>query len=244
MSWKATLTDGSALEEPAIRELWSFQLSLLRLKPHVSPEKDFEKFAADCRQARRVLRLRDGNGRLVGSVVPLVYEGSFQSERFRLVVPEYFYLAPELRGRAAVSWAWFRCLTPLLYPRGTRVFVGGIGYPTGTLLLESLVGSVWLYGEPQIPPLAAHVLERIVVFLADSGWDAASGQADMSILPARPSEKWLARMQRRALYRRYVERCPRWQEGWALPSVTEYSSWKVVKTALQVPRRWWRHHTR
>jgi hypothetical protein len=37
MSWKVSLTDGTALDEPAFRELWSFRLSIMRIKPHVSP---------------------------------------------------------------------------------------------------------------------------------------------------------------------------------------------------------------
>jgi hypothetical protein len=233
MTWKASLTDGAALDEPSIRELWAFQLSLLRLKPHVSPEEEFERFNADCRGARRVLRIRDGSGRLCGSVVPLVYEGSFESERFRLVVPEYIYLAPQLRGRVAVSWVWARCLIPLMLLRGARVFVGGIGFPAGTLLLERFGGHVWLYGDPGVPPLAAHVLERIIGYLAEGGWDPDSRQMNTPVVPPPSTEAWLARSQKRALYRRYVERCPRWQEGWALPVVTEYSSWKLVKHALR-----------
>lgn len=233
MAWKTHLTDGAALDEPAIRELWEFQMSLLRLKPRVSPEEELERFTADCRRARRVLRIRDGSGRLCGSVVPLVYEGSFESERFRLVVPEYIYLAPHLRGRAAISWAWTRCLMPLMFPRGARVFVGGIGFPAGTLLLERFGGHVWLYGDPGVPPLAAHVLEQTLGYLADGGWDPDSRQVDTAVIPPKPTEAWLARSQKRELYRRYVERCPRWQEGWALPSVTEYSTWKLVKSALK-----------
>lgn len=233
MSWKASLTDGAALDEDAIRELWAFQLSILHLKPHVSVDEELQRFTEDCRRARRVLRIRDGHGRLCGSVVPLVYEGRFESERFRLVVPEYIYLAPQLRGHAAISWAWARCLLPLMFQRGARVFVGGIGFPAGTLLLERFGGHVWLDGDPGVPPLAAHVLERIIGYLAEGGWDPARRHVDTPIVPPKPSEAWLARSQKRELYRRYVERCPNWQEGWAVPSVTEYSSWELVKTALR-----------
>jgi hypothetical protein len=242
MSWKLTLTPGVALDEPAIRELWSFRLSIMRLKPHVSPEKDFEKFASHCRQGQRILRLRNESGQLCGSVVPRVYEGTFQTERFRLVVPEYFYLTPELRGSAAVPWAWARCLAPLVYSRGVRVFLGGIGYPTGALTLDRFLGPVWLYGEPQAPPLASSVLEWIVTHLAGSSWDAARCQVDMGTLPPTPTTAWLARSQRREFYRRYVERCPQWQEGRTVPCVTEYSSWKLAQAALRVPRRWWKRH--
>ncbi len=240
MSWKVSITDGAALDEPALRELWSFRLSIMRLKPHVSPEKDFAKFAALCREARRVMRLRDGNGRLGGSLVALVHDGSFQSEQFRLVVPEYGFLVPEVRGRAVASWAWARCVVPLLYPRGVRIFVGGIGYPTGTLALDSFMGPLWLYGEPQVPAQAAHVLEWIVSHLAGSNWDRVSQQLDMNTLPSHPTEAWLARSQRRGLYQRYLERCPRWIEGRTVPCICEYSSWRVVRAALQLHRRWWR----
>jgi len=241
MSWKVSLTDGAALDEPAIRELWSFRLSIMRLKPHVSPEKDFAKFASHCREARRVMRLRDGSGQLGGSLVPLVHDWSSQSERFRLVIPEYAYLVPELRGRAVASWAWARSVFPLLYPPGVRVFLGGMGYPTGVLALDSSMGPVWLYGEPQVPAQAAQVLEWIVSQLAGGSWDPVSQQVDMNTLPSQPTEAWLARSQRRELYRRYVERCPRWQEGRTVPCVCEYSSGKVLKAALRLTLRWWRH---
>lgn len=240
MSWKVSLTDGTALDEPAIRELWSFRLSIMRLKPHVDPEKDFAKFAAHCRQGRRVLRLRNERGQLCGSIVPLVYDGSFQGERYRFLVPEYFYLAPEARGSAVGPWAWGRCLVPLAPGRGVRFFLGGAGYPTAALTLDRVLGSVWLYGDTAVPPLEAHLLDWISEHLGGSGWDARSGQIDMGTLPPAPSEGWLARSQQREVYRRYVERCPRWQEGRTLPQVAEYSGWKLAKAMLLLPRRGWR----
>ncbi len=242
MSWKATLTDGSELGEPAIRELWSFRLSIMRLKPHVPPERDFERFARHCWDARRILRLRDERGVLCGMAVPLVYDGTFQGEQYRLVVPEYFYLTPELRGRAVALWAWVRSLVPLTWKRGTHIFLGGTGYPAGALTLDRFLGPVWLYGDAQVPPLASQVLGWIVTHMAGDGWDSAGHQVVMDTLPPPPSEWWLARNQERGLYRRYVERCPQWQEGRTLPLVTQFSTWKVVKSFLHVPRRWWSHH--
>lgn len=211
----------------------------MRLKPHVSPEKDFEKFAAHCRYGQRILRLRNERGQLCGMIVPLVYDGSFQGEPYRLLIPEYFYLAQEVRGRAVAPWAWLRSLIPLMPRRGVRFFMGGVGYPAGALTLDRFFGPLWLYGDPEVPPLAAHVLERIIELLAGTGWDPVSGQVDMATLPPVPTEAWLARSQKRALYRRYVERCPRWREGRALPQVTEYTGRKLARAMLHLPRRWW-----
>jgi hypothetical protein len=133
MSWRVTLTEGAELDEAAIRELWTFRLSIMRLKPHVAAEKDFEKFSGHCRQGRRVLRLRNARGQLCGSVVPLMHDGTFQGERYRFLV--------------------------------------------------------------------------------------------------------LARSQQREVYRRYVARCPRWQEGRTLPQVAEFSARKVARALLHVPQR-------
>jgi hypothetical protein len=241
MSWKVSITGGAELDEPAIRELWSFRLSIMRLKPHVPPEEDFAKFASLCRQARRVLRLRDSQGRLGNSLVPLVYDASFQSERFRLVIPEYIYAVPELRGRAVATWAWARSMVPLLYAPGVRVFLGGIGYPTGVLALDRFMGPLWLYGEPQAPAQARQVLEWIVSNVAGESWDPVSQQVDMNTIPSQPTEAWRARSQRRELYRRYVERCPWWQEGRTVPCVCEYSTGKILKAVLWAARRWWTH---
>jgi hypothetical protein len=241
MSWRVSITDGAALDELAIRELWSFRLSIMRLKPHVPPEKDFAKFAGLCRQARHVMRLRDSSGRMGGSLMVLAYDGRFQSERYRLVVLEYGFLIPELRGRAIAAWAWARSLLPVLHPPGLRVFLGGVGYPTGTLALDRLLGPLWLYGEPQLSSREAQVLEQVVEHVAGDGWDPVTQQVEMNTLPPVPSAAWYARSERRSLYHRYLERCPRWQEGRTVPCVCEYSSWKVVQVLLGVARRWWNH---
>jgi hypothetical protein len=118
---------------------------------------------------------------------------------------------------------------------------GGIGYPAGAITLDRFVGPVWLYGEPGIPPLAAHVLEWIVENMAGSDWDPIRQQVHLTTVPPTPTEVWLARSQKHALYRRYVERCPTWQEGWALPQVAEFSGSKLAKSvARQLLRRWWK----
>jgi hypothetical protein len=243
MGWKVTISNGASLDEHAIRELWSFQLSILRLKPHVSPEKDFEEFASLCRQGQRILRIWGEHGQLCGSIVPLLYDGSFQGQPYRLLVPEFFFLTPEVRGRTVAIRAWARCLFPLLVPkRGVRLFVGGIGYPDGALTLDRFMGPVWLYGDSSAPPLASHVLDWIVEHMADKDWDPHSQQVHLTTVPPSPTELWLARNQRNALYRRYVERCPRWQEGWALPQVTEFSASKLASSISQrFLRRWWKH---
>jgi hypothetical protein len=129
---------------------------------------------------------------------------------------------------------------PLAPGRGVRFFLGGVGYPTAALTLDRVLGSVWLYGDTAVPPLEAHLLDWISEHLGGSGWDARSGQIDMGTLPPAPSEGWLARSQQREVYRRYVERCPRWQEGRTLPQVAEYSGWKLAKAMLLLPRRGWR----
>lgn len=243
MSWTVSFSEGTALDEPAIRELYAFRLSIMRLKPHVSPEKDFAKFSAWVRQGRRVVRMRDSRGRLGGLLVPLVYDGSWQSQRARVVVPEYAYLVPELRGRAWCTLVWARSLFPLLYARGVRVFLGGLAYPTGTLALDRFMGPVWLHGEPQAPAESAQVLEWIVSHVAGDSWEPASRTVDMNTLPSQPTERWLARSQGRELYRRYIARCPRWQEGYTLPCVCEFSSAKALRTGLWTLRRWWNHAT-
>jgi hypothetical protein len=212
----------------------------MRLKPHVVPEKAFEKFSGHCRQGRRVLRLWNARGQLCGSVVPLVHDGSFQGERYRFLVPEYFYLTSEARGSVVGPWAWVRCLVPLMPGRGVRFFLGGAGYPAGTLTLDRFLGPMWLYGDAEVPPLVDHLFGWIIEHLGGSGWDPLSGQIDMVTLPPTPSQGWLARSQQREVYRRYVARCPQWQEGRTLPQVAEFSLKKLARALLHLPKRGWR----
>lgn len=239
MSWRVTLTDGAELDEPALRELWAFRLGIVWLKPHVLPEDDFEKFSGYCRQGRRVLRLWNARGQLCGSVVPLVHDGSFQGERYRFLVPEYFYLTPEARGSMVASWAWVRCIVPLMPGPGVRFFLGGAGFPAGTLTLDRFLGPTWLYGDEAVPPVVEHLFAWIIEHLGGSGWDPLTGQIDMRVVPPSPSERWLARAQQREVYRRYMARCPQWQEGRTLPQVAQFSARKLARALLLLPKRGW-----
>ncbi|HSP79041.1 MAG TPA: hypothetical protein VLQ93_10955 [Myxococcaceae bacterium] len=226
------LGPGEVLSDQELREMWSFRIGILRLKPHVSPEEDLAGFCRFCRRCTSVLRLRSSNGELCGILVVAFQDGTYEGQHYRLLLPEYGMMDARLRGSALVPWAALRLLLYALWnmpPRqpGARLFLGGVGYPTSALLVERLFPPLWLHGDEEAPPLATHLLEWIRERLPPSErWEPEARRVSMPTIPQPPSERWLARQRARPLYQRYVQRCPDWAQGYALPLVAPVS-WRV-----------------
>ena len=239
---RLVLSDGRALSEEELREMWSFRLGILALKPHVQPEEDFARFSRFCVRCTSVVRLRSADGVLCGMTVMTFHDGLFEGQPYRLLLPEYGIVDARIRGSPVVPWFCLRIVLHALRhmpPRlpDTRVFLGGIGYPTSALLVERLFPPLWLHGEAEAPPLVTHLLEWVREHLAGERWDPRARHVSMPTVPLPPSERWLARQRARPLYQRYVQRCPDWTQGHALPLVAPVSWHTPLRVALHLLRR-------
>jgi hypothetical protein len=233
---------GEVLSEQELREMWSFRIGILRLKPHVPPEEDFARFRRFCSRCTSVVRLRSADGVLCGIAVMSFQDGLFEGQHYRLLLPEYTVVDERLRGSPVVPWLSFRLVLHTLWHlpprrRNIRIFLGGIGYPTSALLIERFFPPVWLYGDSTAPPLITHLLKWMREHLAGERWDTQAGHVSMPTVPLPPSERWLARQQARPLYQRYVRRCPDWTQGYALPLVAPVTWRTPLHVALHLLRR-------
>lgn len=239
---RVLLRPGEALSGQELREMWSFRIGILPLKPHVPPEEDFARFARFCRGCTSVVRLRSEDGVLCGITVMSFQDGTFEGQPYRLLLPEYGIVDARLRGSPVVPWMCLRIILHALWhmpprQRSARIFLGGIGYPTSALMIERLFPPLWLYGDTEAPPLATHLLEWMREHLAGERWDPQARHVSMPTVPLPPAERWLARQRARPLYQRYMQRCPDWTQGHALPLLATVTWRTPLHMALHLLRR-------
>jgi hypothetical protein len=229
--WRATVTvtHGRTLSPDALRELSDFRRSIMTMKPDVDLDADFGRFRGFVTRCPIVMCVRDEGGALRGSFVVRWIEGERGGRPWRLVLPEYGFFHPSLRGSPAFPWAALRAMAA--HPnvlRGRDVFIGGVGYPTGVLALEGLFAPVQFLSDPHLDDDARHHLERVVTEIAGPRFDAATGRVCMPTLPPRPSARWFRRMAARPTLARYQAQCPDWLDGYALPCVVRVDPRGVV----------------
>jgi len=222
--------------------MWSFRIGVLPLKPQVPPEEDFARFSRFCARCTSVVRLRSADGVLCGIAAMSFQDGLFEGRPYRLLLPEYGIVNPRLRGSPVVPWFCLRIVLHALRrmpprPRNAPLFLGGIGYPTGALMVERFFPPLWLYGDAEAPPLETHLLEWMREHLAGERWDPRAGRVSMPTVPRPPSERWLARQGARPLYQRYAQRCPEWTQGYALPVLASINWRTPLHMALHLLRR-------
>jgi hypothetical protein len=242
---RVLLSHGEALSEQELREMWSLRIGILRLKPRVPPEEDFARFCRTCRRCTSVVRLRSADGVLCGITVMAFHDGTFEGQPYRLLLPEYGIVDARLRGSPVVPWLCLRIIMHALWHmpprrRNAPLFLGGIGYPTSALMLERFFPPLWLYGDAEAPGIATHLLEWMREHLAGERWDPRARHVFMPTVPLPPSERWLARQQVRSLYQRYVQRCPDWTQGYALPLLVPVNWRTPLHMLLHLLRRRWR----
>jgi len=217
---RVELSDGRRLGGDALREMSDFRRSIMRMKPEVDLDADFERFAAFITRCPIVMRARDRDGALRGTFVVRWIDGVRDGRRWRLVLPEYAFFHPSLRGSPALPWAVLRALCSRLDVLvGHDVYLGGVAYPTGVLALDGIFGPARFLSDPDLDAPTRESLERIVAEIAGARFDAATGRVNMPTRPPRPGPRWFERMAARPIFARYEARCPEWLDGYALPCV-------------------------
>ncbi len=238
---RVAIDEGTRLNTSDIQEFSEFRRRIMTMKADVDLAADHRRLATFVERCPLVVRVRAG-GVLAGTFAVrwLDLPGDV-----RLLLPEYFFFDGALRGTPALPWAVLRSLVQhrAIFQKKT-VYLGGIGYPTGVLAAETFFGRAHFLGDD-----AHHdaLLEQVIAEMGPT-YLRDAGHSRMPTIPPRPSARWFARMEARPTYRRYVERCPAWLDGFALPVVLRVAGSEVGRAVAKtltrsLRKRWERTNT-
>jgi hypothetical protein len=233
---RVAIDEGMHLNSYEIQEFSDFRRRIMTMKTDVDLAADHRRLATFVEKCPLVVRVRAG-GVLAGTFAVRWLD---LAGDVRLLLPEYFFFDGALRGTPALPWAVLRSLVQhrAIFQQKT-VYLGGIGYPTGVLAAETFFGRAHFLGDD-----AHHdaLLEQVIAEMGPT-YLREAGYSRMPTIPPRPSARWFARMEARLTYRRYVERCPAWLDGYALPVVLRVAGSEVgravAKTVTRSLRKRW-----
>jgi hypothetical protein len=200
----------ASLSVADVRALWRFRLTLIDLKPTVTPEQDWEAFAEDFRWPGWVWRLFDGDA-LVGCFLQRAVPVSFEGEEILCLIPEYGFLAPEVRGGPIVplASAALTALAIAAYPL-RRKFLVGIAYPPSFIAFRRAVRPMWHAGSPDLPPWEGRLMGHLAERFAGKG-GRGDGTVAMRTLPrVGPAPR---SADGREIYAEYLAANPDWSQG-------------------------------
>lgn len=217
-----------ALEQRDLRQLWELRIEQLPLKSSVDPEEDFAKFSKNIANAREVNRVYLGE-QLVGMFVSWRRDGEVEGRRFRWIAFEYGVTKPEWRGALALRMAYLRTVLLNLSLRpGTLHYVGGIGYPIGTMAVARFGDRTFYYGE-EVPAEVEKIFAMMLAELAPEGLDPERGGVTFPTIPRPLSQGWLERYSEHPCYQRYIALNPNWEEGRGLPVLSSLSPGQTTR---------------
>ncbi|MFO0625998.1 MAG: hypothetical protein U0325_10315 [Polyangiales bacterium] len=217
---RISIDDGRLLPRAEVDEMQTFRRSIMRMKPEVDLDLDHARFSSFVTRCPLVMRARCREGVLRGTFVARWVEGESEGRKWRLVLPEYGFFHPTLRGTGAVPFAIARTIVaaPGIFV-GRELLLGGVFYPTGLLALEGVFGAPQFADDPTLDPVERDCVARVIDEIAGPRFDPATGRVTMPTRPPPPSARWFTRMERRATFRAYTGRCPNWLDGHALPGL-------------------------
>lgn len=219
----------SSLTEADLRALWRLRLSLIDLKPSVTPEQDFEAFAEDFRWPGYVWIQYDKGevgGFFLQRGVPVTWGG----EELMCLLPEYGFIAAHLRGGSVMplAAALITALSAARHP-WRRKFVAASTYPPGYIAFRRAVTPFWTLHDGEVPAwergLLLHLAERV------SGEKfQADGTVIMRTLP-RPAQAPRSEAGQR-LFAEYERLNPDWREGRGLFFLFPVGAGTLARAAL------------
>ena len=202
-----------------LRPLWRLRTSLLRLKAHVDPELDFERFSGFVRDAH-VSRVVASDGRALAMCCHQRVDGEFEGRRYRLAIFEYGFVSPSARRHPSVALCLGGQLLACRSMRpGVHDYMVGIGYPRSVVLLARAVPNLRLDGDPELRPIERHLLAQAIERLSGPKFDHARRVAELPTIPEPIRPDWLARQANNRLLDAYLAQCPDWEQGRALPVI-------------------------
>lgn len=200
----------STLSEQAVRDLWSFRVSVMGLRPEIDPEEDFAGFR-ECLRRCELVWVDESEGRVVGMNAMVLRAFEHEGQRVALWEPEYTCISPHRRkswkivASALASAAYVFVRHP-----GHRVYIFGAGYLPSFLML-SHVGPVHLADAPAMSSWERSLFVRLASEYP--GWDPSTGTIALPTLPVSPRTSPPRDPRLREPWERYLARNPRWYEG-------------------------------
>lgn len=225
----------ASLTDREIEALWRFRLTLIDLKPTVTPEQDLAAFTKDFRWPGFVWILREGTevaGFFLQRGVPLTWEG----EELLCLLPEYGFLAPHLRGSPIVplAAAALTALTVARYPL-RRKFLAASTYPPGYIAFRKAVRPFWTLRDPELPAWERGLLLHLAERVAGASFRPEDGTVQMRTIPF--TDRTPTSDESRRLYADYVAANPTWQEGRGLFFLFPVSAGLLVRVMTHALER-------
>lgn len=226
---------GASLAASEIRELWTFRLRFVTLKPHVSDEADFERFRNFLRGADTVIAARDEAG-IVHALLVLAVRDDV-ARRERILQWEYAFFSPEHR-RAPHMYAiwWWLILHNVLAVPGWSVWCTAWAYPASFLVLrQNLPGLVHLQ-TPGLSDSSRDVLLRFGRHVQDGSFNETTGVREMPTIPLEGIAGGSKGSTARA-WDEYVAANPNWADGFTLEVGAPVSLVSLGSIASTIARR-------
>lgn len=224
------------LDPETVRALWRLRTGIVRLKPHVDPEADFEAFAARVRAGTRVVIGRDPDGVPRGMYLGAISDIDPGRWGLNVLVPDYGFVEPAWRGHPAVATGFVRVTLADVAraPRRRAVIVGSM-YPASFFRFAS-VATVRTRLDPDLPAPIAAALDHVGAAHYGDRWDASTGLVELPTLP----EARLTRRPRtpaeQAVLDRYTALNPDWRDGVAVLGAVPLDG-RVALRALRLAAR-------
>lgn len=209
---RSSFRRATSLSDDEIRALWRFRLSLINLKPTITPEQDLAAFAKDFRWPGFVWILREDE-RVVGFFLQRGEPLAFRGRRLLCLLPEYGFLAPHLRGHPVlpVASVLITVLALLRHPLRAK-YVAASTYPPGYIAFRRVIRPFWTLGSADLPPFERALLLHLGQRVSGASFRAADGTVNMRTLPIAPREPGGSDDSRR-LYADYAAANPEWHKG-------------------------------
>ena len=200
-SLRLKVMPGSDLTPALLQSMSELRRGIMTMKPHINLAADFDKFAALCRTSEHTFLFYDADQQLAGMYLLVLRRGRTEAgKRYLLVFSEYAFMRKQYRANPALPRSVLLLLWLLLRQwRGESVWLSGIAYPTGHLLLEKFFGGLVLQGEANLSPMQTTLLDRITGEFAGASWDAVAGHVVMPTVPPRMSPMWQANVKKRSV---------------------------------------------
>lgn len=230
-----------SLTRDDLRAAWEFRRGFMDLKPRVDPEDDWKKFEAWVRTADFAWLPRDPDGGLRSTFFYEVEVRRHEGRSVVLIWPEYGYSRPDARSTPGHAFAFLAalCLGVARAPGAPHYLVGSGYLSSYTSLCQSLK-DVFLAEDPAMTPWEQSLYRTLAA--ATSGYDATTGVIDMGTVPRHPRTEPPRDPRLHAPWRRYVERNPRWTEGYTLlvlarcPPTLFFAGLEYLARRARVPR--------
>lgn len=235
---RSTFRRTASLSDGEIEALWRFRLTLIDLKPEVSPAQDLAAFTADLRWPGWVWILLEGTdvvGFFLQRGVPLTFGG----RDLLCLLPEYGFLAPHLRGSPIVplASAALTALAVARYPLRPK-YLAASTYPPGYIAFRRAVRPLWTLHDPTLPDWERGLLLHLAERVAGGSFRAEDGTVRMRTIPFSGREP--ASEESRRLYADYVAANPTWKEGRGLFFMFPVSAGVLTRTMAHAIERWLR----